>query len=179
MRIPSPSSPSLAAGGARRSSRAFMLIDCMVYIALLLVLLALAFMTFYKTFDASKALNRNAADIARALNAGERWRADVRAATTPPRLEQAGGETILHLPRANGEILYAFREGAVLRRNATGPRTDWETFLSEVKSSRMLADPRQRVTAWRWELELAPASEARRVNPQFTFQGVPGLTQRP
>jgi hypothetical protein len=156
-----------------------MLIDCMVYIALLLVLLALAFMTFYKTFDAAKALNRNAADITRALIAGERWRADVRATTAPPRVEQTGGAVVLHLPRANGEILYAFREGAVLRRQTTDPKADWEPLLSEVKGSRMLADPRRRVKAWRWELELAPAREARRVKPQFTFQAVPGPTPKP
>lgn len=156
-----------------------MLIDCLVYIALLLVLLTLAFMTFYKTFDASKALSRHAADTARALNAGERWRADVRAATAPPRLEQTDGEAVLHLPRGNEEILYAFREGAVLRRSPTATNTEWEPFLSEVKASRMLADPRQRVMAWRWELELAPAGEAKRVKPLFTFQAVVGLTQKP
>jgi hypothetical protein len=161
------------------ASRAFLLIDCLVYIALLFVLLALAFLAFYRSLDNSKGLHRGAADMARALNAGERWRADVRAATSPPRLEQTGTETVLRLPRGPGDVLYTFRAGAVLRKDTGRARSEWMPFLPEVKSSRMSSEPRQRVAAWRWELELASRSQAPRVKPLFTFQAVPATERKP
>ena len=167
-RLPSP-----------RTSRAFLLIDCLVYVALLFLLLALAFAAYYQAFDNSKRLHRSAADIARAVNAGERWRADVRAVTSPPRLEQAGAETVLRLPRAQGDVLYTFRDGAVFRRDAGRPKSGWMPFLPEVKSSRMSPDSRQQVTAWRWELELASAKKAPRVKPLFTFEAVPTTDRKP
>jgi hypothetical protein len=164
---------------ARRTSPGFLLIDCLVYIALLLLLMTLAFAAFYRTLDNSKSLNRNAADIARALQAGERWRADVRAATAQPRLEEAGGESLLHLPRANGEVLYTFRTGAVLRKDTASTNATWEPVLLDVKSSRLVPEPRQRVRGWRWELELASVNKTQRMRPLFTFQAVPGSGRKP
>jgi len=157
----------------------FLLIDCLVYIALLLLLLNLAFMAFYRTLDTSKRLNRDAADIARALQAGERWRADVRSATAQPRLEETGGERLFHLPRANGEVLYTFREGVVLRQDTTGTNATWEPVLVDVKSSRLLAEPRQRVRGWRWELQLTSVNKTQRMRPLFTFQAVAGPGRKP
>jgi len=164
---------------APRPLNGFLLIDCLVYIALLLLLMTLAFAAFYRTLDNSKRLNRDAADIARALQAGERWRADVRAAIAQPRMEEAGGESLLHLPRTNGEVLYTFRAGAVLRKDTASPNATWEPVLLEVESSRLLAEPRQQVRAWRWELELASVNKVRRMKPLFTFQAVPSPGLKP
>src|SRR5262245_40944303 len=52
-----------------------MLIDCLAYIALLALILTMAFAAFYRANDYSRELSRNTADITRALQAGERWRA--------------------------------------------------------------------------------------------------------
>jgi len=155
------------------------LIDCMAYIALLLLLLTLAFMAFYQTTDNSKHLSRNAADIVRVLNAGERWRADVRSAVRPAALTQTPRETILHLPHSQGEVLYAFRDGTVLRQATTNATPIWETFLTDIKSSTMKLDRRSRVTAWRWEVELQAAQKVARVRPLFTFQAVPAQSVTP
>ena len=73
----------------------------------------MAFLAYYRATEHSRDLSRNAADIVRALNVGERWREDVRTATTPPFPDEDGG---VRLPHDGGEITYAFRGGAVLRR---------------------------------------------------------------
>ena len=162
-----------------RPSAGFLLIDCVVYIALLLLLMTLAFAAFYRTLDNSKRLNREAADIARALQAGERWRADVRAATAPPRLEATGTESVLHLPRAQGEVRYTFRDGTVLRQDTAATNAAWEPALLDVKSSRLLPESRRRVNGWRWELELTPVNPRPRMKPLFTFQAVAAPERKP
>src|SRR5580765_2729022 len=85
-------------GRSKSRSNGFLLIDCLVYIGLLAVLLGLAFIAFYRVSDYSRHLSQNAADISRALYAGERWRKDVRTATGTPQLVQSGEGAVLHLP---------------------------------------------------------------------------------
>jgi hypothetical protein len=162
-----------------RGAHGLALIDCLAYIALLLLLLSLAFMAFYQTSDNSKHLSRNAADIVRVLNAGERWRTDIRSAVGQPTLTGTAKETILHLPQTKGEVLYAFREGTVLRQATTNASPIWESFLTDVKGSRMKMDQRLRVTTWRWEVELQAAQKVARVKPLFTFQAVPANSSKP
>jgi len=62
----------------------------------------------------------------------------------------------------------------VSRKVANKP---WVQLLGNVKLSWMQADPRARVTAWRWELELRPRlkgyDKPGRVRPLFTFVAVP------
>ena len=58
-----------------------MLMECLVYIAVFAILLGGGTAAFYFCWDHSKALIYATDDIASALHAGERWRADVRAAT--------------------------------------------------------------------------------------------------
>jgi hypothetical protein len=158
-------------GFAGQAARGFLLIDCLAYMALLLVMLTLAFLAFHQMLDHSKKLQRNAADIARALDVGERWRAEVRTSVRAPRLEQTGHDLVLHLPRAQGEVLYSFRDGAVWRKDTARATAEWIAVIPKAQSSRMLAEGRKHVTAWRWELELA-ADKTPRVRPQFTFQAV-------
>ncbi len=62
------------------------LLECLVYVAVLFVIFAVAGPAHVRVLDHTRQMRRVAADIARALDAGERWRADVRAATAPPRL---------------------------------------------------------------------------------------------
>src|SRR5262245_46465663 len=96
-----------------RRRRGFSLLECAVYVGVLAVILSRAYAAFYRTLGNWSSLNRNAADIVRTLQTGERWRADVRAATAPPRLVGSPQEALLHVPQKEGEILYAFRDGAV------------------------------------------------------------------
>jgi len=159
------------------SRRGILLIDCLAYMALLAIILTMAFMAFYRAMEHARNLSRNAADIARALHAGEQWRADVRASTRPPRLETVGDEPLLRLVDDAREVNYAFRAGGVLRQSL--PNTNWVELLPRVASSRMFEERRQHVGVWRWELELKGGQKVARVRSLFSFQAVANSARRP
>lgn len=153
-----------------RRRRGTSLIECLVYIGVLFVVLAVAGAAYARVLDHTRQVRRVAADIARALDAGERWRADVRAATAPPRLETQGPIQALHLPGPDAEVVYLFDGSNVVRRAGAG--ATGQTFLPRVKASRFVPDPRRHVTAWRWEVELQPGPRPGRTPPLFTFLAV-------
>jgi len=161
-------------GSPRSGQRGYLLIEALIYIGVLAALLGVGYSAMYRCIDSSIALRRNADEIASALHAGERWRADVRAATNQPRLESTDAGQLLHLDSAHGAVAYRFSTNAVLRQLGGGP---WVRLLPSVKASIMTADPREHVTAWRWELELQPRQSGSvkpsRVRPLFTFIAVP------
>lgn len=72
---------------------------------------------------------------------------------------------------------FAFGNGAVWRRAAAD--ASWQEFLPRVASSTMSADPRTRVNAWQWELELATKQTNARVKPLFTFLAAPQTGAKP
>jgi Tfp pilus assembly protein FimT len=148
-----------------RHCRGITLIECLVYISALAVVFGLGLKAFYSSFENSAALRRNADDIAQTLSVGERWRADIRAATRPPRFDSA--DQTLYLPQASGEVAYQFTNGKVLRRSAIG--AEWQVAHSSVQQSKMIRDSRAHVTAWRWELELKTRRQPALVRPLFTF----------
>ena len=156
-----------------RGNRAYLLIEALIYIAAVFVLLGAGYAAMYRCLDSSVALRRNADDMTSALHAGERWRADVRSATGQPRLENTDAGQLLCLERPTGPVLYRCSTNALFRRLGGGP---WVRLLPNVKSSTMTADPREHVTAWRWELELQPRTQGSvkpgRVRPLFTFIAV-------
>ncbi len=158
----------------RACQGAYLLIECLVYIAVIGALLGVGYAAMYRCIDSSIALRRNADDIANALHAGERWRADIRAATGPPRLENTAAAQLLYLDSPRGTVTYRFAINAITRRLDEGT---WVRVLPNVKSSVMTADPREHVAAWRWELELATRATGSvkpgRVRPLFTFIAVP------
>ncbi len=156
--------------------RGFTLIECLVYVSVLAVVLGVAFTAFYRCWDNSMGVRRNAEDIERTLKAGERWRADVRSATGPLVVEKTDQEQVLHIPQAGGEILYLFSLGEVQRR--ASPDASWVQLLPKVTSSRMEADARREVRAWRWELELAVYRKGARIRPLFTFEAVPNQANK-
>jgi hypothetical protein len=157
--------------------RGIALLDCIVYIGLLAVLLGLAFTCFYETTANTRRLSSNASDIVRTLQAGERWREDVRRAIEAPRLQQADQETLLILPQTNAVVRYAFRDGTVLRQAL--PNTNWIEALPNVIHSEIHHDQRSHVTGWRWEIELQSNPGKRHIVPLFTFQAVSGAKERP
>jgi len=154
----------------QRSEAGIFLVDCLVYCGLLTILLGCAFTAFYKVMDDSRHLNQNAADIVRALNAGERWRKDIRAATGSPEIVEGTWGAVLSLPLASGKIQYAYHDGMVYRRKSGNTEERWQVFLPDVKISRMEKAGYAHVTAWRWEIELATGKKPARVKPLFTFQ---------
>jgi Tfp pilus assembly protein FimT len=151
---------------------AFTLIEVLVYMALFVVVVGCATRTFFDCCDNAKHLRRNADDIARALDIGERWRADVRGATGPVQLTAGDGAEQFRIPALSGEVTYTFSNGEIRRQaGATVLSTLW---LSNVKSSQMQSDMRGRVAAWRWELELKSVRGEPRMRPLFTFECATG-----
>jgi len=151
------------------------LLDCLIYIVLLGLLLGISFSAFYETLRHSNELDRLSVTTVRALQAGEQWREDIRAAQGNPRLLEVDGRTELQLTTQTGEIAYAFREGSIVRRSGRGPEAPWLEVVDAIKVSRFSADPRQHVTAWRWEIELNRRREGQGVRRVLTFLAVPGL----
>ncbi|HWQ92861.1 MAG TPA: hypothetical protein VN673_14385 [Clostridia bacterium] len=153
----------------------YLLTEALVYISVVMLLLGIGYAAMYRCINSSLALRRAAEDTARALNAGERWRADVRNATA---LEWAvvDGMQVLRLEGCGQGHAYAFDNGTLSRRSGSGP---WVPVLSNVKNSSMHSDKRQQVVAWRWELELVTRTKSARVRPLFTFTAVPANTIQP
>lgn len=141
-----------------------LLIECLVYIALLFIVLNLAFAAWYRCSENSKRLNRNVDDVVLALQAGERWRDDIRAAMS---ITASGGS--LELAQSNATVSYVFEGDAVLRRAKSG--TPLVRFLSGIKSSQMRKDARSEVAAWNWQVQLAPRG-AEHFAPFFAFEAV-------
>src|ERR1700744_740668 len=156
----------------RRSMRGFTLIECLVYIAVLGVVLGVGSVAFYRCWDDNKSITRNADDIVRVLKFGEIWRADMRAATGPIKIETANSGQTLHIPAGKKELIYSFTDGQV-RKQTTGSNS-WTLILPRVKSSRMQIEKRDHVTAWRWEVELDSQRKKIKTRPLFTFEVVPG-----
>ncbi|MGH7971055.1 MAG: hypothetical protein ACREIC_20225 [Limisphaerales bacterium] len=157
-----------------------MLTEALVYIGLVFVLLGIAYAVMYRLVDHSVVLQRNSADIIRALDAGERWRKDVRSATRKAKWETENGERLLRLETTVGEVDYRYSDGGVYRRSIGG---SWSRILDRVQSSAMEREARAAVTVWRWELELQPRAKggvkAGRVKPLFTFLAVPPAFSAP
>jgi Tfp pilus assembly protein PilE len=150
----------------RRERSGYLLMELLVFMALMAVILGLAFAAYYRCADNSKRLQQNAADILAATQAGERWREDVRTATNA--VMAADGVKII---QAGDTIEYRFGEQAIWRHSAKTGRTI--CLLSKVKTSTMRPETRRQVSAWRWEVELQSRKAPPFLRPLFTFEAVP------
>ncbi len=138
----------------------------MVFLALSVVILGLAFAAYYRCADNSKRLQQNAADILAAVQAGERWREDIRAARDIA--VEANG---VKLTQAGDTVDYQFGQEAIWRHSTKTGRTI--RLLSKVKKSTMRAEARRQIRAWRWEVELQSRKAPPFLHPLFTFEAVP------
>lgn len=146
----------------------YLLIECLVYIAVFAVITGLGLTTFYLCWDNSKALRLTTDDVAAALRAGERWRADIRGATGKITVENTATGELLRIPCGTNEIRYDFTAGKI-RRELTSSGFA-EPVLNAVETSQMVKDTRETVTAWRWELDLKPHRKVTHLPLQFTFE---------
>lgn len=150
---------------SRAATHGIMLVEAIVYMAILTIVLGVGSALLYRAWDTNIALRRNSDDIVRALNAGELWRADIRSATGS--ITTRDGHEV-HMRNSRGEIIYRFADGKVTR-NASGQQP---RILTNVKSSEMLNDPRNTTNGWRWELELNHNHKKVQFRPLFTFDAV-------
>jgi hypothetical protein len=141
------------------------LIECLIYIVMLAVVLGIAYEAFYAILEHTSRLQRGAADINRAVVAGELWRADIRRASGLPKIGAAGGE--ITMLQKGKEVAYTFHSNTVYRKEGTLQTP----FLLQVQSSRMVVDDGG---SCRWEVELDPGRKPGKIKPLFTFQAVPG-----
>jgi type II secretory pathway component PulJ len=148
-----------------RSRTGFLLLELMVFLALSAVILGLAFAAYYRCADNSKRLQQNAADILAAVQAGERWRDDIRVARDIA-METDGVKII----QAGDTIKYQFAREAIWRRSTQTGHTI--CLLSKIKTSAMRPEARQQVLAWRWEVELQSRKAPPFLRPLFTFEAV-------
>jgi hypothetical protein len=155
------------AANVRTHRRGIMLIEALAYMGLLAIVLGVGSALLYRAWSSSIAIRRNSDDIVNALSAGERWRADLREATGPVRLN---GEHEIRIPSQRGEVVYAFSEGKVSRATTGRPTR----VLDRVKASAMQIDRRSEVTSCRWELELISDRKNVQLKPLFTFRAVAG-----
>jgi len=167
MKLPSPTSRVRAQTGV-------LLLECLVYITLFAVILNLALITFYLCWDNSKALTYATDDIATALRAGERWRADVRSATGKITVETTSQGENLRIPRGKSVVLYSFSAGEIHRRLASSNFS--ESLLTTVQASQMVSDARGPVNAWRWELQLKARRKQAHLPLLFTFEAAAKTT---
>ena len=149
-----------------KAKRGYTIIECITYVAVLLMIISAAFASYYRCELSGAGLRRNAEDIVRAMHAGERWRADIRAAIEAPQLTPVG----VIIRQSDGEIRYEIDDG-ILWRQTTHERT---AILKQVKRSAMMRDLRGAVRAWHWELELRTEKKAGNLRPLFTFEAAEG-----
>jgi len=157
-----------------RARTGVLLMECLVYIGLLVIILNLALVSFYLCWDNSKALTYATDDIAAALRAGERWRADIRSATGRITVETTSQGEDLRIPRGKDVILYSFRAGEIHRRLASSNFS--ESLMATVRASQMVSDPRGPVNAWRWELQLESRRKETHLPLSFTFEAAAKIT---
>jgi hypothetical protein len=153
-----------------KNQRALTLIECLVYMTVMFIILGLAFTAFYQCQTNAIALQRNAAEIARTIRAGEQWRNDVRQSPGLSYLDQDGIKFI-QLPATNGEVAYVF-SGSNIWRKLAG-KDQWVVFLENVKASEMKMEKRNDLTVCSWDLELKEHHQKSRVKPMFSFLAVP------
>jgi Tfp pilus assembly protein FimT len=143
-----------------------LLVECIVYIAVVTILLGVGMSVFWKCWEGHNALRRNADDIVLALRVGEQWRADIRAATGPILVEKVDDGERLLIPSSAGQIIYTASHGKVTRTSADRDAV----VLPTIRGSRMQPDVRRFVTGWRWEIELVSNRKNAGVRPLFAFE---------
>ena len=160
----------------RRNDSGIMLLECLVYIAVLSVVLGLAIMLFHRSFNHSRRLQKNLGQISAVLNAGEDWREDIRA-TTNRALLPAIEPTVRSwkIETTNGPVIYQLRSDATLWRLEENQDREL-LMLRQVKELSWSQESRGSLLIHRWELELRSDREDRRFRPLFTFQAVSGIS---
>jgi Tfp pilus assembly protein FimT len=156
-----------SANSTRRRAAGILLMECLVYLSVFTILLGIGSAAFYFCWDHSRALIFATDDIAAALHTGERWRADVRAATGKISVETTAAGEVVRIPEMKNEVVYRFETGEV-RREISAVNLS-QVLLPKVKSSQMETETRGGVTAWRWELELTPRRKEAYLPLRFTF----------
>lgn len=150
-------------------ARGATLIEMLIYIGLLAVVLGVGVNGLIRVWGVHGTLRRQSDAIVLAGDTGERWRADIRAATGPIRSDDG---TTLTIPVGDRVVTWGFGNGIVWRQAASDRKA--APLLLGVRASRMTPEIRGPVRAWKWELELEPVPARARTVPLYTFFAVEG-----
>lgn len=162
-----------ARGSLHSSERGILLLECLIYLSVVMIVFGAALGVFYNALEYSRRLQSNAEELVRALRVGEQWRADVRSSTGEIKLEKGEKAVAFCIPHGHEEVTYIVATNEIVRfRSSAGLP---ERLLSGVSRSSFNFDERGRVRSWRWELKLAGRFKAARVTPAFTFTAVAGI----
>ena len=149
---------------------AIALVECMMYIALVMLIVGLGLTMYLKLLGFHRDLERNNNDITRVLQAGETWRADIRSAESLRQSSEDNASDRLELSINDAKVIYSFEKGTVWRRNAD--ESVASPFLENVADCRFIKESREHVSAWRWELHLKTKKRTVRIEPLFSFLAV-------
>jgi hypothetical protein len=161
---------------SRSKRQGIALIECMVYIAVVMPILGIGLSLYLKLLSFHRDLDRNADDIARSLKAGEVWRTDIRSAVGPIETTRTDEGRFLIVPTAIGSIRYHFDQQALWRQDELAKS---ETiFLHSLTECEFIQETRSRVTAWRCEIQLKTKMKTVRIQPKFSFLAVNEAEQK-
>ena len=150
---------------------ALSLIECLIYIAVLSVLLGIGYQGLSQLFTESARLRSNSSDMIAITHLGELWRDDVRRAGQRPlllhELEITNG---LEIVRSDRKVLYS-HVGSSLYRLASADVPPYPA-LTNVKSSQFFLEQNQGIPVMRWEVELHSRNKKSKLRPLFSFQAV-------
>ena len=149
--------------------RAVSLVEALTYVGVLAVVIFVSSKTVGSGSRQASVMRFQSEDMSAALHAGERWRSDIRAAITAPKLGE--GPSTIQMETSEGLVNYNFDGQRLLRR--VGNAEPRELIRGQVETSRMILDQRKGVMAWRWELELKRRNPRSQMRPLFTFLAVP------
>lgn len=152
-------------------SQGVFLIQGLVYMVILAAISFVAFNAFFGLNAGVKRVQLVADDIMATMAVGEQWRDDIRNAGGTITTTKNANSVQLIIPQSGDKsVRYKFDDDRLVRTDADGRPT---SILSDVAATRFVADEREHVTAWRWELTLSPNGPNAQIKPLFTFMAVP------
>lgn len=158
----------------RARFRGLTLIECLVYLSMLLAISAVAFSSVQRLWTATGHISAATDDCAGALRAAEQWRADVRSARATVTVEDEGRRC--QVQGTEGMIVWSHGMGGLWRQVGNRPAALW---VARVEVCRFKEDPRKHVKALRCDVILRPRSVRARQAPVFSFLAVPHAAPPP
>jgi type II secretory pathway component PulJ len=160
----------VSAGRLSRRGSGTTLVEVLVYLGAAGVVLVAMMQAFHVGYSSAVTLHRQAQQMTRALQAGERWRADVRQASAVPQLEQTSEGLRMIIPQLQGTVFYEFGTNGVYRTGSAPGGT--VPVLTEAIVSQVQSEWREGIQVWRWDVCLSPDRKSGRWRPVFTFVAV-------
>ncbi len=148
----------------KHTKKYFMLIEALVYIAVLAMLLALSYQVFYKSLTGTRLLGRAGDDIVKVSQIGDKWRDEIRGAES---VNYKDG--ILSISKKDGEAFYSMKDGTLQYRVKDGK---WRTLYDRIVKCEFSEPPQDGFTAWEMLVELKSDRKKAKVRPLFSFTAV-------